>query len=388
MSDPLQLTLAEAPHSKRVIEAVVADNPKMGRVDITLMESVEWLCQHGAVEGGKLFLDLPEFRFRGEARVVRIRPCLPLTEGEGRPVTGWFKQAQGNRCQVRLGGHEETIGITWSHPIWSLDRMAWVPAGELRKGERVQGKGGPLIVESFTKREKEEPVYNIEVDGDHCYRVGECGLLVHNASAGDPKVVQIETAHPGIKVDLPATVGDVFRAVDCARPNDFFIRAELMPRGVLTFSVVTVRTASDRSTIRATEFFAAAMEWFGAGSVQEIHLRWIEVGAAPGGLMLDTNFQVFLTNFDPTTDNRDAAARTTPSYRIVSASPWSFSTIEIVTLDPSDPRQFARRRSGRQVNVICKRGGIAVPTTPPIQQPPPASGQGSNPGQQPPPAAG
>jgi hypothetical protein len=26
-------------------------------------------------------------------------------------------------------------------------------------------------------------VYNIEVDGDHCYRVGQQGLLVHNASA-------------------------------------------------------------------------------------------------------------------------------------------------------------------------------------------------------------
>lgn len=26
-------------------------------------------------------------------------------------------------------------------------------------------------------------MYNIEVDGDHCYRVGEQGLLVHNASA-------------------------------------------------------------------------------------------------------------------------------------------------------------------------------------------------------------
>lgn len=25
--------------------------------------------------------------------------------------------------------------------------------------------------------------HNIEVDGDHCYRVGEQGLLVHNASA-------------------------------------------------------------------------------------------------------------------------------------------------------------------------------------------------------------
>ncbi len=26
------------------------------------------------------------------------------------------------------------------------------------------------------------PVYNIEVEGDHCYRVGEQGILVHNAS--------------------------------------------------------------------------------------------------------------------------------------------------------------------------------------------------------------
>jgi hypothetical protein len=30
-----------------------------------------------------------------------------------------------------------------------------------------------------------EPVYNIEVEGDHCYRVGEQGLLVHNASVGN-----------------------------------------------------------------------------------------------------------------------------------------------------------------------------------------------------------
>ena len=36
-----------------------------------------------------------------------------------------------------------------------------------------------------------EPVHNIEVEGDHCYRVGEQGLLVHNASVPlfntDPK---------------------------------------------------------------------------------------------------------------------------------------------------------------------------------------------------------
>ncbi|VTS04858.1 unnamed protein product [Tuwongella immobilis] len=32
----------------------------------------------------------------------------------------------------------------------------------------------------------QEPVFNIEVEGDHCYRVGECGVLVHNASVFCP----------------------------------------------------------------------------------------------------------------------------------------------------------------------------------------------------------
>lgn len=36
-------------------------------------------------------------------------------------------------------------------------------------------------VASRTERDP-EPVYNLEVDADHCYRVGERGLLVHNAS--------------------------------------------------------------------------------------------------------------------------------------------------------------------------------------------------------------
>ena len=41
-------------------------------------------------------------------------------------------------------------------------------------------------MESLTACEEPEPVYNIEVEGDHVYRVGEQGLLVHNASAPVP----------------------------------------------------------------------------------------------------------------------------------------------------------------------------------------------------------
>ena len=40
------------------------------------------------------------------------------------------------------------------------------------------------VVENRSKREEPETVYNIEVEGDHVYRVGESGVLVHNASPG------------------------------------------------------------------------------------------------------------------------------------------------------------------------------------------------------------
>ena len=79
-------------------------------------------------------------------------------------------------------GKVETIGVTGAHPFWSIDRNAWVPAAELRPGERLLGLAGPVRVVDLTPRPQQEPVYNIEVDGDHVYRVGEKGLLVHNAS--------------------------------------------------------------------------------------------------------------------------------------------------------------------------------------------------------------
>jgi hypothetical protein len=59
-----------------------------------------------------------------------------------------------------------------------------VTAGELKIWEHLQAKdGGTPRVLSFVKREEPERVINLEVEGDHCYRVGEQGLLVHNESA-------------------------------------------------------------------------------------------------------------------------------------------------------------------------------------------------------------
>jgi hypothetical protein len=91
------------------------------------------------------------------------------------------------------------LGVTALHPFWSVDREGWFPVKELKIGERLKGLKGTPRVESLDLRPKPEPVYNIEVEGDHCYRVGEQGLLVHNASPGassDPDSVSAESNDP------------------------------------------------------------------------------------------------------------------------------------------------------------------------------------------------
>ena len=52
----------------------------------------------------------------------------------------------------------------------------------LEIGETLKTLAGTSVVESRWKRKDPETVYNIEVEGDHVYRVGESGILVHNNS--------------------------------------------------------------------------------------------------------------------------------------------------------------------------------------------------------------
>jgi hypothetical protein len=74
------------------------------------------------------------------------------------------------------------------HPVWSVDARAWISASELVAGARLTGLSGEAILRTMLPRDI-EPVYNIEVDADHCYRVGQQGLLVHNASCPEQSVI-------------------------------------------------------------------------------------------------------------------------------------------------------------------------------------------------------
>ena len=89
----------------------------------------------------------------------------------------------GEIYDLKLESENKPIGVTDLHPFWSVDRNAWVPAIDLEIGETLKTLTGTSVVESRSKRQDRGTVYNIEVEGDHVYRVGESGVLVHNASA-------------------------------------------------------------------------------------------------------------------------------------------------------------------------------------------------------------
>jgi len=75
--------------------------------------------------------------------------------------------------------------VTAQHPVYSLDRGCFVAASELSDGERLATLAGPTAVlgiqpQHTAGQHKPQTVYNLEVQGQHVFRVTSNGLLVHN----------------------------------------------------------------------------------------------------------------------------------------------------------------------------------------------------------------
>jgi hypothetical protein len=130
-------------------------------------------------------LNLPELEVSGLALVTSIDDCPPIADGEGSVVTARFVTREVHVVAsvdvLGADGTVETITGTTIHPVWSVDRKEWVPLAELTDGETLQGLDGLAIVLSVTLSRVSQPVYNIEVHGEHVYQVGELGVVVHNA---------------------------------------------------------------------------------------------------------------------------------------------------------------------------------------------------------------
>ena len=89
---------------------------------------------------------------------------------------------------VTSDGRRERLGTTGNHPFYEASERRFVPARELRPGCRVVTVTGAIAdveaVEVHTAAAGESfTTYNIEVEEDHTYHVGELGTWVHNESA-------------------------------------------------------------------------------------------------------------------------------------------------------------------------------------------------------------
>ncbi len=131
--------------------------------------------------GSTIFVDLPEHGISADFTVSAILPCPTPNPGEGFLVTTKFIHENAEILDLRIEGSDEFIGTTASHPFWSEDRQQFVAAGDLRVGENLRlADDTTRKLESLTRRETRETVYNIEVDGEHVFYVGKDGVLVHN----------------------------------------------------------------------------------------------------------------------------------------------------------------------------------------------------------------
>jgi hypothetical protein len=128
---------------------------------------------------------MPEQGTIGNATVEAVDPVLVFkraNEAGVRMITGTFRHSEGWCGDLKLKGESKPIGVTPGHLLWSEDRQDWISVGDLEPGETVKTLKGTTTVESYTLRNGPESVYNLEVEHDHVYRVGEQGILVHNTS--------------------------------------------------------------------------------------------------------------------------------------------------------------------------------------------------------------
>ena len=155
------------------------------RYDLAFLRSLDWLQATGAEPGTEIHLSLPEMGLDGPALVESIDACPPIErdDGTGRMiVTGTMRHPASNILDVSITGMDEPLGVTDTHPIWSDTRQTFITAGQLQPGEHLRSETGVIsqVTRITPRRGPPEHVYNLEVNAEHVYQVGQTGLLVHN----------------------------------------------------------------------------------------------------------------------------------------------------------------------------------------------------------------
>ena len=78
------------------------------------------------------------------------------------------------------GAYEDEIVVSYDHPFW-VAGLGWVESAGLEVGDLLETAAGePVVVASVQALGEVETVFNLTVEGDHTFFVGDAGVWVHN----------------------------------------------------------------------------------------------------------------------------------------------------------------------------------------------------------------
>ncbi len=147
-----------------------------------------WLEEHGVDQIGKRsLLSEQEINLWGVAEVIDIYPntldtrLLPeIRSGDFilRPISGFFSHQTQQVEQLFFSESKKPLSVTHNHPLYSLDRHAFVPAGMIRIGERLKTMQGEVrLLRRVVEEKRYQAVYNIEVWRGSNLLIGENLIL-------------------------------------------------------------------------------------------------------------------------------------------------------------------------------------------------------------------
>jgi hypothetical protein len=103
----------------------------------------------------------------------------------GAPVTARVLHVKRRRARELLEltlGDGRTLRVSANHPLFVPARADWVPAGDLRAGNRLgvlaDGQLSPVAITAIATRTTDVDVYDLSVESTHAYFAG--GVLAHN----------------------------------------------------------------------------------------------------------------------------------------------------------------------------------------------------------------
>ena len=177
-------------------------------IEMELIRPQWWINLAGLKVGTIFELPFPELQTVGTASVLSFADCPPIQSGEGDVVIGRFvTRAATNFMTVTLEGGSEFTG-TNLHPVWSIDTNDWKRIDEFQIGERLSTRDGPQNIVDIITCLKTKDVFNVEVFGNHVYRVLNEGILVHNAGV-DYAAIPLTYSVSTLASRLGTAIGEV-----------------------------------------------------------------------------------------------------------------------------------------------------------------------------------